>query len=66
MLGYQGLLRLMSEDFSVRTTMVFRYPKIECKFELSQKQKDHNNNSNLYFLETIAEFLLTVVKTNTS
>jgi hypothetical protein len=56
----------MSEDFSVRTTMVFRYPKIECKFELSQKQKDHNNNSNLYFLETIAEFLLTVVKTNTS
>lgn len=48
--------------FSVRTTLINRYPKIECKFELSQRQNDHNNRNNLFFLETIANFLLTVVK----
>jgi len=48
--------------FSVRTTLINRYPKIECKFELSQRQNDHNNRNNLFFLETIAKFLLTVVK----
>ena len=40
-----------------------RYPKLECKFELSQRQNDHNNRNNLYFLEEIAIFLLTTVKT---
>lgn len=49
--------------FSVRTTMNSRYPKLECKFELSQRQNDHNNRNNLYFLEEIAIFLLTTVKT---
>jgi len=39
-----------------------RYPKLECKFELSQRQNDHNDRNNLYFLEDIAMFLLTVVK----
>ena len=29
--------------FSVRTTLGSKYPKIECKFELSQRQNDHNN-----------------------
>jgi hypothetical protein len=48
--------------FSVRTTLTSRYPKIECKFELSQRQNDHNDRNNLFFLETIAKFLLTVVK----
>lgn len=32
--------------FSVRTTESGKYPKIECKFELSQRQIDHNNNDN--------------------
>lgn len=47
--------------FSVRTTTK-NYIKIECKFELSQRQIDHNGYDNLYFLEVIAEFLLTTVK----
>ncbi|KAI9290430.1 COX1-domain-containing protein [Neoconidiobolus thromboides FSU 785] len=48
--------------FSVRTTIISQYPKMECKLELSQRQKDHNGNSNLSFLEEIAELLLTKVK----
>lgn len=48
--------------FSVRSTMTSRYPKLECKFELSQRQTDHNNRNNLYFLEDIAKCLLSVVK----
>ena len=48
--------------FSIRTTQNNKYTKIECKFELCQSQSDINGNSNLYFLEDIAEFLFTVVK----
>jgi len=48
--------------FSVRATTVSRYPKIECKFELSQRQFDHNNRSNLSFFNLIADFLYTCVK----
>nr|YP_010218703.1 LAGLIDADG endonuclease [Morchella brunnea]UBU98540.1 LAGLIDADG endonuclease [Morchella brunnea] len=40
--------------FSVRATESGKYPKIECKFELTQRQIDHNNNDNLFFLEEIA------------
>lgn len=43
--------------FSVRTTMTGKYPKIECKFELSQRQIDHLGYSNEFFLATIAKFL---------
>jgi hypothetical protein len=43
--------------FSVRTTMTGKYPKIECKFELSQRQKDHLGYSNEVFLANIAKFL---------
>ena len=58
--------------FSVRTTCCFashplvtkllgattgKYPKIECKFELSQRQKDHLGYSNEVFLADIAKFL---------
>jgi hypothetical protein len=39
-----------------------RYPKIECKFEISQRQNDHNGRNTLYFLENIASQLLTSVK----
>lgn len=34
-----------------------KYPKIECKFELSQRQKDNWGNSNELFLTNIAKFL---------
>ena len=43
--------------FSVRTTMTGKYPKIECKFELSQRQKDHLGYSNEFFLANISKFL---------
>nr|YP_010555462.1 LAGLIDADG endonuclease [Ramaria rubella]UYR22210.1 LAGLIDADG endonuclease [Ramaria rubella] len=48
--------------FSVRTSMGSRYPKLECKFELSQRQNDHNGRNNFYFLEKIAIILLAKVK----
>ena len=49
--------------FAVRTTTTAKYSRVECKFELVQSQKDHNNRSNLDFLEIIANFLLSSVKT---
>ncbi len=49
-------------SFQVRTTLSGKYPRSECKLEISQRQTDHNGNSNLQFLEKIAEFLLTTVK----
>lgn len=48
--------------FSLRSTESGKYPKIECKFELSQGQKDHNNRDNLFFLEEIANSFHSVVK----
>ena len=48
--------------FSLRTTTTSKYPKVECKFELSKSQKDHNGRDNLEFLESIALFLMTSVK----
>ena len=48
--------------FSVRTTLTGKYPKIECKFELSQRQKDQQGFSNEIFLEEIAKFLKTSLK----
>jgi len=48
--------------FSVRTTMTGKYPKIECKFELIQRQKDHLNNSNEEFLNNIGQFLKVFIK----
>ena len=55
--------------FSVRTTMTGKYPKIECKFELSQRKKDHLGYSNELFLANIANFLnisLKNIRENTS
>ena len=43
--------------FSIRTTTTSKYPRVECKFELSQRQKDHLGNSNELFLNIIAKFL---------
>ena len=52
--------------FSVRTSMVEKDSrvgaKIECKFEFSQKQKDHLGNNTKLFLNNIARFLKTNVK----
>lgn len=48
--------------FSVRTTMLSKYPKIECKFELSQRQNDHKGFNNREFLEPIAVLIHTSVK----
>jgi hypothetical protein len=48
--------------FSVRTTTISKYPRVECKFELNQRQIDHNGINNLDFLEIIANFLLSSVK----
>jgi hypothetical protein len=52
--------------FSVRTTRgcaaTGKYPKIECKFELSQRQKDHLGYSNEVFLADIAKFLKVSLK----
>ena len=48
--------------FSVRTTTIYKYPRVECKFELSHRQIDHNGRNNLDFLEFIANFLLSSVK----
>ena len=54
-------------QFSVRTTSGKKQtlpadPRVECKFELSQRQNDHNMRSNLNFLEIIANFLFSSVK----
>ena len=48
--------------FSLRSTESGKYPKIECKFELCQRQKDHNNKDNLFYLDEIAINFESVVK----
>jgi hypothetical protein len=48
--------------FSIRSTMTSKYPKIECKFELSQRQKDHLGHSNELFLVNIANLLKVTIK----
>jgi hypothetical protein len=52
--------------FSVRASLKTQgknsYNKFECKFELSQRQYDHNNHDNFQFLDSIAKMLLTSVK----
>jgi hypothetical protein len=49
-------------SFQVRTTLSGKYPKLECKLEISQIQKDHKGYDNFNFLSYIAEFLETEVK----
>lgn len=43
-------------------TSISKYLRVECKFELSQIQMDHNGHNNFNFLEMIANFLLCSVK----
>jgi len=49
-------------SFQVKTTLNNKYPKFECKLEISQRQIDHKGFSNLDFMEKIAKFFLTEVK----
>ena len=48
--------------FSIRSTESGKYPKIECKFKLSQRQIDQNKRDNLFFLNEIAFSLNCLVK----
>nr|YP_010044402.1 LAGLIDADG endonuclease [Trametes coccinea]QPF23643.1 LAGLIDADG endonuclease [Trametes coccinea] len=49
--------------FSVRTTMNGKYPKIECKFEIVQSQKNLLGQEQYSFLSELSEFLKTPLKT---
>ena len=49
-------------SFQVRTTLSGKYPKLECKLEISQRREDHKGYDNFEFLTFIAEFLNTEVK----
>nr|YP_010710795.1 hypothetical protein P2Z26_mgp21 [Gonatophragmium mori]WCZ71159.1 hypothetical protein [Gonatophragmium mori] len=49
-------------SFQIRTTLSGKYPKIECKLEISQRRLDHNGYDNIQFLADIASFLETEVK----
>ena len=49
-------------SFQVRTTLSGKYPKLECKLEISQRRLDHKGYDNIDFLSYIAEFLETEVK----
>lgn len=48
--------------FSLRSTDSGKYPKIECKFELNQAQKDYKGKDSLFFLEEIAVSVESLVK----
>ena len=48
--------------FSLRSTESGKYPKIECKFELSQRRRDNDKRDNLFFLEEIARSFACLVK----
>lgn len=55
--------------FSIRSTESGKYPKIECKFELCQKQIDHNKSDNLFFMYDIAicfESLVKLIRNNSN
>ena len=49
-------------SFQVRTTLSGKYPKLECKLEISQRREDHKGYDNSDFLSYIAEFFETEVK----
>ena len=48
--------------FDPRAALRERGAKVECKFELTQSQKDHNSEDKLLFMNVLAKFLLTTVK----
>ncbi|EYE89926.1 uncharacterized protein EURHEDRAFT_554171 [Aspergillus ruber CBS 135680] len=58
---YQGFLEA-DGSFQVRSTLSGKYPKFECKLEISQRQTDHKGFSNQEFLNKIADLFNTEVK----
>ena len=48
--------------FSIRSTESGKYPKIECKFELTQAQKNLNQKDNFFYLNNIALCFESLVK----
>ena len=49
-------------SFQLRTTLNNKYPRFECKLEISQKRVDHKGYDNFEFLKTMARLLDTEVK----
>jgi hypothetical protein len=49
-------------SFQVRTTLSGKYPKLECKLEISQRRVDNKGYDNIQFLNPISELLETEVK----
>ena len=49
-------------SFQLRTSLNCKYPKFECKLEISQRCTDHKGYDNIEFLKPIAELLNTEVK----
>jgi len=49
-------------SFQVRTSLLAKYPRYECKLEISQRRIDHKGYNNLAFLNKIAIMFDTVVK----
>lgn len=49
-------------SFQVRSTLSGKYPKYECKLEISQRQTDHKGFNNQEFLKKIADYFYTEVK----
>ena len=43
--------------FQVTSSLVGKYPRIECRFELSQRQIDHKGYDNLIIVKDIGTFL---------
>lgn len=48
--------------FQVRTTLLQKYPRYECKLEICQRRIHHKGYDNLYFLKEIAIMFDTTVK----
>lgn len=49
-------------SFQVRTTLSGKYPKLECKLEISQRRVDHKGCDNICFFNPISELLETEIK----
>ena len=57
-----GFIEADASSFQVRTTLSGKYPKLECRLEISQRREDDLGYDNLKFLSFIAELLDTQVK----
>lgn len=57
-----GFIEAADASFQVRSTLSGKYPKYECKLEISQRQTDHKGFNNQEFLKKIADYFYTEVK----